>query len=83
MTKRNLLAALAAMLPAWSVYAVDYVWLIGGGLNPDSSQGQIELNVNWVVDILRTKARKLGGASSTPTARAPAGREALGQRGGH
>jgi hypothetical protein len=56
MTKRNLLAALAAMLSVWSAYAADYVWLIGGGPNPDSSQGQIELNVNWVIDVLRTKA---------------------------
>jgi len=37
-----------------SALAVDYVWLIGGGYNPDSSQAQIEQNVLWVSQLLKT-----------------------------
>lgn len=36
------------------VVAQDYVWLIGGGYNPDSSQAQIEQNVLWVSQLLKT-----------------------------
>ena len=32
--------------------AADHVWIIGGGPFPQSSQGQIELNVNWVIQVL-------------------------------
>lgn len=33
--------------------AGDYVWLIGGGYDPDSSQAQIEQNVLWVSQLVR------------------------------
>jgi hypothetical protein len=33
----------------------DHIWIIGGGPNPESSQAQIEFNVNWVVSVLSTK----------------------------
>lgn len=42
------------MLAPLSVPAADYVWLIGGGYNPDSSQAQIEQNVLWVSQLLKT-----------------------------
>ncbi len=41
---------LLAPLPAPA--ATDYVWLIGGGYNPDSSQAQIEQNVLWVSRLI-------------------------------
>ena len=34
--------------------AADYVWLIGGGYDPNSSQAQIEQNVLWVSRLLKT-----------------------------
>lgn len=49
--KRFMLALLLwAPLPG---VAHDYVWLIGGGYNPDSSQAQIEQNVLWVSQLLK------------------------------
>ena len=33
-----------------------HVWLVGGGPDPEASQGQIELNVLWVADIVRSLA---------------------------
>lgn len=47
---KALLLLLCAPLPA---FAADYVWLIGGGYDPDSSQAQIEQNVLWVSQLLR------------------------------
>ena len=44
-----LLSVLLAPTPA---SAVDYVWLIGGGYDLDSSQAQIEQNVLWVSRLL-------------------------------
>jgi len=34
------------------VFAMDYVWLIGGGPDPDNSQVSIEKNVIWIKDVL-------------------------------
>ena len=42
------------LLAPLSVSAHDYVWLIGGGYTPDSSQAQIEQNVLWVSQLLKT-----------------------------
>ncbi len=42
------------MLAPLPVSAHDYVWLIGGGYSPDSSQAQIEQNVLWVSQLLKT-----------------------------
>lgn len=42
------------MLAPLSVPAADYVWLIGGGYDPRSSQAQIEQNVLWVSQLLKT-----------------------------
>jgi hypothetical protein len=33
--------------------AADHVWVIGGGPTPKDSQAQIELNVNWVIQVLK------------------------------
>ena len=35
-----------------AVVAMDHVWVIGGGPSPKDSQAQIELNVNWVIQVL-------------------------------
>lgn len=35
--------------------AVDHAWLIGGGPDPAGSQAQIEFNVNWVREVLRSR----------------------------
>jgi hypothetical protein len=40
---------LLAMSPA---PAADHVWIVGGGPALGSSQAQIELNVNWVIQVL-------------------------------
>ncbi len=45
-----LLSVLLAPMP---VAAADYVWLIGGGYDLDSSQAQIEQNVLWVSRLLK------------------------------
>lgn len=42
-----------ALLASPSVTAGDYVWLIGGGYHPDSSQAQIEQNVLWVSQLVQ------------------------------
>lgn len=42
-----------ALLTSPPVTAGDYVWLIGGGYHPDSSQAQIEQNVLWVSQLVR------------------------------
>jgi hypothetical protein len=34
--------------------AANHVWIIGGGPTPGASQAQIELNVKWVIDSLRS-----------------------------
>lgn len=47
-------AAVAATVVATGV-AADEAVLIGGGYTPGTSQGQIELNVRWVGDILRER----------------------------
>lgn len=35
--------------------AEDHVWMIGGGPTPDTSQAQIEFNVNFVLETLRAR----------------------------
>ncbi len=56
----TMLAALALMSGAVSAAPQaagrSHVWLVGGGPDPDGSQGQIELNVLWVADIVRSVA---------------------------
>ena len=52
---RLLLAALVAILSASLCRAADYVWMIGGGPFPWNSQGQIELNVQWALEVIRRK----------------------------
>ncbi|MHB8624033.1 MAG: hypothetical protein ACYC9J_05515 [Sulfuricaulis sp.] len=32
---------------------MDHVWVIGGGPTPQDSQAQIELNVNWIIQVLK------------------------------
>ncbi len=50
---RTAKALLFLLLAPLSVLAEDYIWLIGGGYDPDSSQAQIEQNVLWVSHLLR------------------------------
>ena len=56
----TMLAALAltsgAVSAAPQAAGRSHVWLVGGGPDPDGSQGQIELNVLWVADIVRSVA---------------------------
>jgi hypothetical protein len=40
------------------VLATDHVWVIGGGPSPGDSQAQIEINVNWVIQVLNNYAGK-------------------------
>jgi len=49
---RLLLAILAVSLLPASAANADQAILIGGGYNVNGSQGQIELNVNWVQSVL-------------------------------
>lgn len=49
---RSLIAAICLM--ALRVEAMEHVWLIGGGSNRDDSQAQIEQNVIWTAQVLRT-----------------------------
>lgn len=39
-----------------SALATDHVWMIGGGPSPRDSQAQIEINVNWVIQVLNANA---------------------------
>jgi hypothetical protein len=50
-----LLAASAAILFGPLCRAADYVWMIGGGPLPWNSQGQIELNVKWALEVIGRK----------------------------
>lgn len=36
------------------VIAKENIWIIGGGPKPEDSQAQIEFNVNWVIDSLKS-----------------------------
>lgn len=55
--KRLLLAAV--LLMSVTVCAADeYIWIIGGGPVLQESQGQIELNVKWVREVLGRRAAK-------------------------
>lgn len=51
---RHLVIALLFWLPATYVHAADRVWLIGGGYDLENSQAQIEQNVLWARDTLRS-----------------------------
>lgn len=51
--------AALSLLPCGSVFATDYIWLIGGGPSAQSSQGQIESNVKWEREVI---ARQVPGA---------------------
>lgn len=54
--KSVLLASVVGILFGPVCKAADYVWMIGGGPTPRDSQGQIELNVKWALDVIRRKA---------------------------
>jgi hypothetical protein len=54
--KPVLLVLSAGILLDPSSKAADYVWMIGGGPTPWDSQGQIELNVKWTLEVIRRKA---------------------------
>jgi hypothetical protein len=58
MSRRKIIpAALLCCLLFLSVCrAGDYVWMIGGGPVPWNSQGQIELNVKWALEVIRRQA---------------------------
>ncbi len=51
---RSIKALLLLLLASPAAFATDHVWLIGGGYDPDSSQAQIEQNVLWVSQLLRS-----------------------------
>ena len=56
--KRSIMFFGLSLIIAKAVSADDAV-LIGGGYNLHGSQGQIELNVNWVQDVLQSKGMKV------------------------
>jgi hypothetical protein len=53
--KPVLLVSLTGILFGPVCKAADYVWMIGGGPVPWNSQGQIELNVKWALEVIRRK----------------------------
>src|SRR4030042_648641 len=58
---RTVLLYASFLLGVNPVQAADHVWIVGGGPNLGSSQAQIELNVNWVIQVLNSSpgARQL------------------------
>lgn len=52
---QSVIGCLALLLEASSSLAADHVWIIGGGPFPQSSQAQIEFNVNWVIQVLNSR----------------------------
>ena len=51
---RTVLLYASFLLGVNPVQAADHVWIVGGGPNLGSSQAQIELNVNWVIQVLNS-----------------------------
>jgi len=49
---RAILLSASLLLGMKSVAAADHVWIVGGGPALGNSQAQIELNVNWVIQVL-------------------------------
>ena len=47
MDGRHILLLLLLISPIIPAYAIDHIWMIGGGASLHSSQAQIELNVKW------------------------------------
>ncbi len=56
---QRLVVALSIVLISLSVNAKEYAILLGGGYRVEGSQGQIELNLKWVKEILQSPNRDL------------------------
>jgi hypothetical protein len=56
-----ILLGASLLLGITPVPAADHVWIVGGGPSLGDSQAQIELNVNWVIQVLNSSpgARQL------------------------
>ena len=58
MDGRHILLLLLLISPIIPAYAIDHIWIIGGGASLHSSQAQIELNVKWEREVILRQASK-------------------------
>lgn len=58
MNGRHAILLLTLIFPVTTAYAIDHIWLIGGGASLHSSQAQIELNVKWEREVILRHADK-------------------------
>ena len=56
LTKSSLSLLLLTSAVTSVVEARDYAWIIGGGYDLQSSQAQIEKNVSWAADVIRSRS---------------------------
>ena len=56
MSARHITLLVALIFPLAPVYAIDHIWLVGGGASLHSSQAQIELNVKWEREVILRQA---------------------------
>lgn len=58
MDGRHILLLSLLISPITPAYAIDHIWIIGGGASLHSSQAQIELNVKWEREVIIRQAKK-------------------------
>lgn len=58
MNGSQIILILALVSPVATAYAVDHIWIVGGGPSLHNSQAQIELNVKWEREVILRRADK-------------------------